>query len=306
MIKIKMFLIDGSIELLSRIMTVKFIRNMILNNDSVIFERVLLKKYVRILNRKEYPFTEIEANKKYIEFNGNYNSFKVFNMCYISDMLGKAMFAVAMGCYPKFSVLDEAGENYYNTYFKNVVDYSKLNKNNISIPKIQRNTGNPHWDMKKKEIHAYSLIYNRFFVLQDKIDENYKMELEHIKSKVKQNTGKIIGCVVRGTDYVLKKPSGHPIQPQLDEVINELKKITNTNDYIYLATEEKKISEELKKEFPNQIIESKSEYYDGIYNSNNINIAEYKFDRENDKFLRGFEYFRRVYCMSQCDCYVGG
>lgn len=39
------------------------------------------------------------------------------------------------------------------------------------------------------------------------------------------NGGKLIGCVARGTDYILKKPSGHPVQPKTDELIAIIKKI---------------------------------------------------------------------------------
>lgn len=298
--KIKDFFLD----IVSKILPIKYMRRLIIKHDSIIIERILVRKYIKIIVKKTNPFEEIERNGRYIDFDYNYNDFSVFNMCYISDMLGKALFAVAMGCYPKFSVLDKDGENYFNTFFNQPCDYSSLELFKINISKIQKNTGNPHWNMNIKEEKAYSIIYKKFFVLKDDIEKNYQDEFELVKKSVKD--GKLIGCVIRGTDYVLKKPKGHPIQPEIDDIINELSKVVGKEDYIYLATDEKKTFNLIQNKFPKQVLASDSEYYDGIYSSNNINIAEYKFDRENDKYLRGFEYFRRVYCLSKCDSYVGG
>ena len=301
---LKIITINCILDFLSRILSVSFLRKQVINRDSLIAERALTRKFIRILSKSKNPFEEIERKKMYIEFNDNFNKFTVFNMCYISDMLGKALFAVAMGCFPCFSVLDEDGDNYFNIYFEPICDYKMLKQCKIDVPLIQKNTGNPHWHMNKKEEYVFALIYERFFVINHAIETNYLEEYEKIRNKI--NDGKLIGCVIRGTDYVIKKPSGHPIQPQIDTIVNELKKIVRKKDYIYLATEEKKILERIENIFPNQVISSDSEYYDDIYRADNINIAEFKFDRENDKFLRGFEYFRRVFCISKCDCYVGG
>lgn len=131
---------NALLEFLSRILHIKYLRKIIIDRDSVIIERVLIHKYIRVLYKNKNPFKGIEKNSKYIEFIKNYNKFTVFNMCYISDMLGKALFAVAMGCIPKFSVLDEEGENYFNTFFKPITDYTDLLLCDIDIPRIQYNT----------------------------------------------------------------------------------------------------------------------------------------------------------------------
>jgi hypothetical protein len=38
-----------------------------------------------------------------------------------------------------------------------------------------------------------------------------------------KNKGKILGVKTRGTDFTALKPAGHPIQPNINDVINFVK-----------------------------------------------------------------------------------
>lgn len=286
---------------LSYILPLNVLRSLTIRTDNLFVERILVKKYLRKIGQsKEYDVVK-DLEKKYIRLNSNFNKFSVFNMCYISDMLGKA----ALGYYPKFEVIDENGENYFSTYFKKI-NYDGMKEKKYHLPNCLYNSGNPHWFMNKNEIHAYHLIYRTFFQLNDEFSTDFSNECRRVQNEAHKNSGMLYGVVVRGTDYLIKKPKGHPIQPDVSDVLKKLKKNVSANDRIYLATDEKKVKIAFEEAFPNQIITSEGMYFDGLYKTKNKNIAEYRFNRENDKQLLGIEYFRKVYVLSACDTYFGG
>ena len=54
------------------------------------------------------------------------------------------------------------------------------------------------------------------------------------------NSINILGVLIRGTDYIAKKPSGHAVQPTPAMVFKDIKKFDNKNkyDYIFITTED--------------------------------------------------------------------
>lgn len=77
-------------------------------------------------------------------------------------------------------------------------------------------------------------IYSLKFKTREYIEAEYKQLFEGKR--------KVLGVICRGTDYLALKPSGHPVQPEIKDVIAYCKKYMEKNKYdaIYLATEERK------------------------------------------------------------------
>ena len=299
-IKIKIF--RSIMQGLSYLLPVRLLRYLIIKCDSLILERILMIKYIRKISSADDPFNEIDECGVYYKFEGDFNEFSVFNMCYLADMLGKALFAVAMGIKPKFCVLDKEGENYFDTFFENtILENDEVVSYKLST--IDGNTGSPHWYATDIENKAYSLLYKKFFRLKNGIKEQLLNEYHNVK---KLTGGVLYGCVIRGTDYIIKKPLGHPVQPKIEDLVEKLHDVMKDSDILYLATEEEKIFNLISDEFPGQVVASQSKYYDSIYSSENKNISEFSFERPNDKYLRGVEYFERVFVLSKCDAYIGG
>lgn len=158
------------------------------------------------------------------------------------------------------------------------------------------NTTTPHWFIGSTERDAYRLLYREFFRLKKRIQAEYDTAYKEVKCE-----NKLIGCVVRGTDYLIKKLAGHPKQASLNKVFKILDKMLSNGYLLFLATDEKRYLDLFTARYGNRVMTTDSIYYDDLYGSDNININEFRTERENDKFLQGYEYFRRVYILSKCD-----
>ena len=82
----------------------------------------------------------------------------------------------------------------------------------------------------------------------------------HIMYRLFKKTKNILGVLIRGTDYVLTKPKGHPIQPNVNDVINDVKEMDNKYkyDYIFFTTEDEIIRKKFSKIFQNKVKQIRS------------------------------------------------
>lgn len=67
------------------------------------------------------------------------------------------------------------------------------------------------------------------------IDESTKY-----RKKLFNNSNNVLGVLIRGTDYISMRPKGHPIQPNPNIVIKDIKKMDKSYEYdwIFLTTED--------------------------------------------------------------------
>ena len=90
------------------------------------------------------------------------------------------------------------------------------------------------YDMDKLEYWRF--YYREYIRLNSAVSESFLK----IKTELFENMGRILGVLVRGTDFIKLQPKNHPIQPEPFEVLNKVKKALlewNCN-YVYLATED--------------------------------------------------------------------
>jgi len=125
-------------------------------------------------------------------------------------------------------------------------------------------------------------------------------DTNNIMKKLFKKSKNILGVLIRGTDYIAKKPKGHPIPPSTKTVIKDIKKMDNINKYnnIFLTTEDYKIREKLINEFGDKlkyILPNKKILYNykkKIFLSYNKNI---KGDLDNLKI-----YLINILILSKC------
>lgn len=165
------------------------------------------------------------------------------------------------------------------------------------------------WGNEMQPFKHYDILrrlYSNFFHLNDSVVEYVNAAHE----KLFPHSARILGVKCRGTDYT--QPENlkyHAIQPKPENVIDYVREVMPkwTCDYIYLATEERRIYELFNNAFPGRVIKSNDMFYDDVdVDYSKTLIDEVNFDRDNDVFLRGAEYITDIILLSRCTSSVFG
>jgi hypothetical protein len=78
-------------------------------------------------------------------------------------------------------------------------------------------------------------------------------------------------------------------------------------DYIYLATEEKRIENQFTAAFPNKIITNKRTYYDEMFYKKQMTEIYQVFDNRNNAIYEdGLSYLSSMYLLSRCNALIAG
>ena len=226
--------------------------------------------------------------------------------------------------------------NIWQNYFKQPFEYDLKdvlfssnvifsNNDVLSLYRLE-----PDIYKSKNEIECWGQIASNFLKFND---ETY-LYLNNIYKKLIPENKKVMGVSYR-SGYVNGKPSGHPIQPSIEELIYDSKKYFNelNYDYIFLSVEDQKIVDIFKNEFGDDLIvvdrlriNSDSKVINNRSEKNDINYREKikdcidldklkdlnsylettSFDRENDKFHKGLEYISEMYILSKCNSLICG
>lgn len=234
---------------------------------------------IRIVNVKEYHF-------------------KFYNVCFNLSCLSHFVYEYAVGKLPvlkdKFGLWDSFFEQPFST----------------EAPEQTAAIQNAPFISRFLLLNRYSLrAWRRITAFFLKFNPQTLEYAENERQAILPQNGKVLGVVCRGTDYLLLKPSGHPVQPQVSDVIARCKKWMKRCGYekIYLATEDSTILDAFLAAFPGQILTNKRSYYDKQMKEKGLTeITQVSFDRENDDYLKGLEYLSSLYILSKCSALVGG
>ncbi|GHS92544.1 hypothetical protein FACS1894174_03580 [Bacteroidia bacterium] len=154
----------------------------------------------------------------------------------------------------------------------------------------------------------YFPYFKKVFKQYLRFNETTRNYIENEYRMILQDKGKVLGVLCRGTDYTLKKPAGHPIQPTPEKVIKKAWEVmSNQNlDYIYLATEDQGIYELFRKKFGEKLITNKQDRFSKQDLKQVQYLYQIKRDRERDKYFLGLEYLSSLYLLSKCNSFIGG
>ena len=159
---------------------------------------------------------------------------------------------------------------------------------------------------KKERIQYFHQLFNEYIHFNNKTQHYFDL----LYDELFRGKGKILGVLCRGTDYVLKKPVNHPIQPRPEDVINDAKQIMQSYscDHIFIATEDQDILDMFKKEFGDKLMyvdqtRSRKKELDPTGYLSSLNIEK---NRGIDPFSRGIGYLSAIYLLSKCDCFLAG
>lgn len=282
-------------------------------------EKFVPKKYEEILEAirlekwmKEIDFSKIDITKyEYCVIEEGKFTYPLFQMSFFDNMVCNIIYCLSKGNAPIVKFKDQVEkknlwEQFYRQPYQdeqfNSEQITNVRKCHIKHPEIYM----PIWPTSD-EITLYARIFKFVAVLNTETKE-YIMEEQNLLAGKR-----VIGCLCRGTDYTANRPSGHPIQPEIEVVIKHVKeKMKELNcEYIYLATEEKSIKDRFEQAFPRKILINKREYYDDFYKlkergGNDARISWVHHERKNDNKLKSLEYLSSLYILSKCNALIAG
>lgn len=264
----------------------------------------------------------IKKNKSNLEFYfGNYSNEQKYSIKKFAIIQRKcelcglfSFYIVNLGCIHKFllegfiPIIDIKSfpnalngfnitkQNYWELFFKQPFGYTLefVLKNEKNIIYVQCQDCNPRPDFfsmlfnepKRRFWHDFS---NNYMPIK-----NYLINLSNkIIQRLFNKSKNILGVLTRGTDYISKKPKGHPIQPNIIDVINDVKKLDKqyNYDYIFFSTEDDLIRDKFTIIFKSKVKQIKQKFninYD--YNKKNY--------LNNNENIKGNTEYSKIYLLN--------
>ena len=127
----------------------------------------------------------------------------------------------------------------------------------------------------------------------------------NIINRIFNESRNILGVLLRGTDYITRKPKGHAIPPKTEDVIKDAKILDDKYkyDWIFLATEDNIIRQDFITAMGNKV-----KY---LLNKNNItyNYTKKKLLAYNINFRKNINYHKiyllNIIILSKCLDFLG-
>ena len=110
----------------------------------------------------------------------------------------------------------------------------------------------------------------------------------------------VLGVRMRGTDYRRLRPTGHGVQPEVEQVILDAKTTMKEHGLkrLFLATEDEGILNRFREVFGASLLFIDQNYFD--YKGGYINDNHPKVIRDKEKYRQGLDYLVNVYIFSRC------
>ena len=128
-------------------------------------------------------------------------------------------------------------------------------------------------------------------------------EISAVRQKMFAPDEKVLGVLLRGTDYVAEQPYEHPIPPPVEfaaSIVFDKLQEWNCNK-IFLATEDKNIVQIFKQSFGDFCVTFDRKYVD--YKPRQT-ISLVRIARPNDYFQQGKDYLTQMVLLSMCNSFV--
>ena len=158
-----------------------------------------------------------------------------------------------------------------------------------------------------------SLTYHasKFKIEIDKniLTDNFRAEMEEYAAAV-LGRHKVLGVLIRGTDYIISKMGGTRQQATVDDMLPLIREWLDADGYdlIFLATEDQDILNRMKKEF-GKMIRVVSQVRYSVRDFENIRLLSELENREQQDNAEIVEdntvnYFYALYLLSKCESFM--
>lgn len=235
-----------------------------------------------------------------------YYDYQYFNVCFLNNIFSFILMCIAENKIPQICIKNDNGENIWEWFFEQ--PFSDLYTNEKIIEKYDAQYLEVFPDFSdvydQDMTKWWSALYHDYWKLNDTTKDYVEQEVKNIIGN-----RRVLGVICRGTDYTDCKPKGHPVQPDIKDVIELVsQQFAKLNfDYIYLATEDGRIDKEFKDVFGDKVLINKRTYYDSCFKEKQLTwIKDVHFERENDDYYKGLEYISSLVILSECNALIGG
>lgn len=243
--------------------------------------------------------------------------YPVFNFCFLNDMIMQMLQILYEGYVPRININSENQKEEWfrweDFFYQPFYEYETYLK---TLPVVEQITCvYPNWRGLRYEAcfqeHERALatkLYQELAVINDRcfsyIAQEYQ-ELVHGK--------RVLGVLCRGTDMTDTKMKNHPIQPEVDRVIEDAKEMKERLNcsHIYLATEDETIAERFEQELSECILTNKRHYMGAEYRKaaqekEKAVLKDIYQMNTSENFVRGLEYLSSMILLSQCNALLAG
>ena len=276
-------------------------------------EQLQLERYGRYLEKHfDIEWERAVKNRKLMVITQGPYSFSYWNVSAANNMVSLIIYSLYHGCIPTIRINHNRSDYFsWDWYFLQPYEVMGTDISNfeevecpVSCCSMCSNMQIVH-EPRSWKFRLFQMLFQRFLVLNQSTQAYVDEEI-----KILGNCDKMLGVLMRGTDYIKLKPAGHPVQPSPNEIIQKVRECFDQGQYsaVYVATEEKKLFDLVGEAIGvDHIRQNKRQYYDMQFYSNNEDlIGRVSFDRENDNYWKGIEYLSSLIILSRCHSLVAG
>lgn len=150
----------------------------------------------------------------------------------------------------------------------------------------------------KEYLDEMARITARYIRLNSIVKEKMDKEMDALVQG-----GKTLAVHVRGTDFK-QNFNGHPIIVGVDEYLETTADVFGKGSYekVFLATDDSEALKKYQERFGDKLFF----YSDVVRSDGNDTVMHSKMERENHRYLLGYEVLRDMYTLSVCDGLIAG
>lgn len=129
------------------------------------------------------------------------------------------------------------------------------------------------------------------------------------EQKLNLNYQTTLGLYLRGTDYTSLKPSGHPIQPTVNQACEKINELLLTHpgiERIFLVTEDNNIYKEIKYRYPDKCSIVSFDSFVKDYSGNHLLAHDKSVSELGTPYERGMNYLVKLIILSKCNYLICG
>ena len=218
-----------------------------------------MRNLPKLSNKKDYENLHFAIIQRLCSECGLLSFFIVHLGCIHSQLLAGYIPIIDLKSFPNLiNGYNTSHNNYWELFFEQPFGYTleEVLKNAKNIKYVKCQDCSPRPDSTSMIYNEVQINFWRNMLINYMQIKKEIMDLSmNLTKKLFNNSKNILGVLTRGTDYISRRPKGHPIPPDINDLIKDVKKMDDKYryDYIFFTTEDEKMRDLFEKSFINKI-----------------------------------------------------